>query len=69
MVEQHYKMRWKCARTSMLRTQPPSLQLPGMQSVPTASVIHGEIYGLNVFRIPLDTRENTCKIKCRKGLL
>jgi hypothetical protein len=46
----------------MLRTQPPPLQLPGMQSVPTVEVIHGEIYALNVFPIPLDTRENTCKI-------
>jgi hypothetical protein len=51
----------------MLRTQPPPLQLPGMQSVPTIGVKHGGIYGLNVFPIPLDTRENSCKIKCRKG--
>jgi len=70
MAEQHYKMWWKSARTSMLRTQPPPpLQLPGIQSVPIVGVIHGGIYGLNVFPIPLDTREKTCKIKCRKGLL
>jgi hypothetical protein len=46
-----------------------ALQLPGMQSIPTVGVIYGGIYGLNVFPIPLNTRENTCKIKCRKGLL
>jgi len=68
-VKQHYKMWRKSARTSMLRTQPPPLQLPGMQSIPTVGVIHGGIYGLNVFPIRLDTRENTCKIKCRKGPL
>jgi len=69
MVEQHYMMWWKSARTSMLRTQLPPLQLPGMQSVPIVGVIRGGIYGLNVLPIPLDTRKNTCKIKCMKGLL
>jgi hypothetical protein len=68
MAEQHYKMWGKSARTSMLRTLPPPLQLPGMQSVPIVGVIHGGIYGLYVFPIPLHTREKTCEIKCRKGL-
>jgi hypothetical protein len=40
-----------------------------MQSIPAIEVKHGGIYGLNVFPIPLDTRENPCKIKSRKGLL